>query len=57
MNIKIHPLNDGRHRIKMIVSKEVTLSLSLLLPEIEDLEGEITNIICQLAKYRKEQAE
>ena len=55
MNIKIHPLNHHQHRIKVELSPDLTINLRLLLSEIEDLEGELTNIICQLAKYRKEQ--
>ncbi len=57
MNIKIHPLNNNQHRIKVELAPELTINLHLLIPEIEDLECELTNIICQLAKYRKEQTE
>ncbi len=57
MNIKIHPLNNNQHRIKVDLAPELSISLRLLIPEIEDLECELTNIICQLAKYRKEQQE
>lgn len=55
MNLKIHPLNNSQHRIKFELTDELSISLRLGLCEIEDLECELTNIICRLAKYRKEQ--
>ena len=56
MKLDIKQLDSNQHEITMELSPEITIKLKLLIPEIEDLECELTNIVHTLAKYRKEKS-
>lgn len=55
MNINISKQNDLEHKVEISISKDFKFSMTMLIPEMEDLECELTTILHELANYRRKQ--
>lgn len=53
MNITISKINELEHKIEFSIGDSFKCSMNLLIPEIEDLECELTDILHELSTYRR----
>ena len=53
MKISVMQKNDGTHVVRMNIDGNLDLALTLTIDELEDLECQMTNVLHQLAFYRR----